>query len=203
VLAAVAVGVTAVGLIAWALHSRSVNTSASAATSTGQPGSTGSGAATPAGYQRYQVTAASTGSAAGFAFAAPATWPVTREGRATYLKPPAGNAYIEISLAPFRYSRPLREADLLQAQALAHDQYPGYRRIAMDAGTFRGGPDAAWRFSWNQPGAGRVDVLEVLTVMNTRSGTQPYVLTVSAPRARFRLAELVFRRTLESFQPLS
>jgi hypothetical protein len=149
------------------------------------------------------VSAASSGSVAGFTVAAPATWQVTRQGLATYLKPPAGSAYIEISLGPFTFPGPLREAGFLQAQAVADDQYPGYRLIAIQAGTFRGVPDAVWRFSWHQQGVGRVDVVELLMAVNTSAGTQPYALTLSVPSARFPLAEVVFGRALESFQPLA
>jgi hypothetical protein len=171
--------------------------------STGQPRNTATGATTPPGYRRYQVTAAGSGSVAGFEVAAPATWLVTRQGRATYLRPRAGNAQIEISLAPFRYPGPLTEAGFLQAQALAHDQYPGYRLIAIQPRTFRGVPDAVWRFRWRQQGVGPVDVLELVMAVNTRAGTQSYELTLSAPSAGFPLAEVVFRRVLESFQPLA
>jgi hypothetical protein len=38
--------------------------------------------------------------------------------------------------------------------------------------------------------------------VDTRAGMQPYALTLSAPSAGFPLAEVVFRRALESFQPL-
>jgi hypothetical protein len=47
-----------------------------------------------------------------------------------------------------------------------------------------------------------VDVLELLVTGNTQAGTQPYVLTVSAPSAGFPAAEAIFRRALQTFQPL-
>jgi hypothetical protein len=171
------------------------------AAGSGQPGLTRV-AAPPAGYQWHEVTAASSGTVAGFAIAAPATWQIVRAGLATYLKPPGANAYIEISLAPFTHPRPLREAGFLNAQAAAQGQHPGYRLIAIGTRTFLGGPAAAWRFSWDLAGLGRVDVLELLVTGNTQAGTQPYVLTVSAPSAGFPAAEAIFRRALRTFQPL-
>jgi hypothetical protein len=173
------------------------------ATDSGQPGGTGtSGSASPpAGYRWYQVTAASTGTTAGFEIAAPATWVMIRQGPATYLKPPAGQAYIEINLTPFTYLRPLRQAAFLQAQALAQGQYPGYRLIAIASGAFLGAQDATWRFRWQPDGVGRVDVLELLTTVTTAAGTQPCTLAVSAPWAGFRVAEGVFLRALATFRP--
>ena len=163
----------------------------------------GSGTAAPAGYQWFQVTPASSGTAAGFKIAAPATWRLTTQGQVSYLRPPAGRAYIEISLAPFTYPGPLREAAYLQAQALRGDLYPGYRLVAIRAGTFLGEPDAAWRFSWRHGGTTRVGVLQWLVNVATPGGTQDYELAVSAPSGTFAWALTVFRRALETFQPLT
>jgi eukaryotic-like serine/threonine-protein kinase len=163
----------------------------------------GSGTAAPAGYRWFQVTPASSGTAAGFTIAAPATWQLTTQGQVSYLRPPAGQAYIEISLAPFTYPGPLREAAYLQAQALREDLYPGYRLVAIRAGTFLGEPDAAWRFSWLQAGTTRVGVLQWLVNVATPAGTQGYELAVSAPSGTFAWALTVFRPALQTFQPLT
>jgi hypothetical protein len=205
-LAAAAVGVAAAmaGLVAWSALQRPGSAApAPAANSRAAPAdAASSGAALPAGYRRHEVTATSSGAVAGFAIAVPASWLVTRQGLATYLRPPAGSALIEISLATFTYLRPPREAAFLQAQALEQDQYPGYRLVAMRARTFLGSPGATWRFSWDRGGTGRMDVLKVLLTVTTRAGPQPYVLTVSAPRAGFAAAAGIFRRALRTFQPL-
>jgi hypothetical protein len=180
-----------------------------ASSSNGDPGAgsgaanAGGGTAAPAGYQWFQVTPASGGTAAGFKIAAPATWQLTTRGQVGYLRPPAGHAYIEISLAPFTYPGPLREAAYLQAQALRQDLYPGYRLIAIRAGTFLGEPDAAWRFSWLQGGTARVGVLQWLVNVDTPAGRQGYELAVSAPSGTFAWALTVFRRALQTFQPLT
>jgi len=176
--------------------------SATTAAHTGISTCTGGVAAPPAGYRRIWVTAAGTRAAAGFEVAAPRTWLVTRQGLATYLRQPAGRAYIEVSLARFTYRSALREVRFLQAQALEKARYPGYRLIAIGALTFRCAHAAALRFGWDQRGVGRVDVLELLLPGNTLAGAQPYVLSVSAPSAGFPVALAIFRQALQTFRPL-
>jgi hypothetical protein len=146
-----------------------------------------------AGYQWFQVTPASSGTAAGFKVAVPASWQLTTQGLVSYLRPPSGRAYIEISLEPFTYPGPLREAAYLQAQALRQDLYPGYRLVAIRPGTLLGHPDAAWRFS----------ELQWLVSVPTPAGTQAYELAVSAPSPAFTWALTVFRRAMLTFQPLT
>ena len=72
----------------------------------------------------------------------------------------------------------------------------------MRARTFLGVPDGIWRFSWDRGGVGRIDVLKLLTTVTTPAGTQTYVLTLSAPPAGFPAATEIFRRALQTFQPL-
>jgi hypothetical protein len=119
------------------------------------------------------------------------------------VRPPSGRAFIEVSLAPFSFPGPLREAVFLQAQALRQDLYPGYRLVAIRPGVFLGRPDAAWRFSWLQGGTKRVDVLQWLVSVPTSAGTQSYELAVSAPSPAFTWALTVFRRAMLTFQPLT
>jgi len=171
-----------------------------ASSGSGGPG-TDTGAS--AGYEWFQVTPASGGTAAGFKIAAPATWRLTTQGPVSYLRPPAGRAFIEVSLASFTYPGPLREAAFLQAQALRQGLYPGYRLVAIRSGVFLGQPDAAWRFGWLQGGTTRVGVLQWLVSIPTSAGTQSYDLIVSAPSATFTWALTVFRRALMTFQPLT
>jgi hypothetical protein len=161
------------------------------------------GGAPSTGYQWFQVTPASSGTAAGFKVAVPASWQLTTQGLVSYLRPPSGRAYIEISLQPFTYPGPLREAAYLQVQALRQDLYPGYRLVAIRPGTLLGQPDAAWRFSWLQGGAKRVDVLQWLVSVPTPAGTQAYELAVSGPSPAFSWALTVFRRAMLTFQPLT
>jgi hypothetical protein len=127
---------------------------------------------------------------------------MTRNGLLTYLDAPSGNPYIEVDVTPFVYPRPLREARYLQAQAKADDLYHLYGLLAIGAATFRGVPDATWRFHWQQPGFGRIGVLEVLFTLTTSAGPQSYALTVSAPAAGFVAARATFLTALQTFKPL-
>ena len=170
--------------------------------STGAAGSITSRPPAPAGYRWFQVTAASTGTVAGFEIAAPASWHMTSHGLATYLMPAAGDSYIEISLARFTRSGPEQEARARQGQAVGHGRYPGYQLIAIRPETFLNAPAATWRFSWRQDRGRRVGVLELLTTISTGAGTQPYVLSVSAPAVAFPRAAATFRQALRTFRPV-
>jgi hypothetical protein len=178
-------------------------TASSASGGPGAVSSPASGASGAASYQWFQVTPASSGTAAGFKVAVPATWQLTTQGLVSYVRPPSGRAFIQVSLAPFTYPGPLREAAFLQAQALRQDLYPGYRLVAIRSGTFLGQPDAAWRYSWLQAGTTRVGVLQWLVSVPTPAGTQSYELEVSAPSPAFSWALTVFRRVMLTFQPLT
>ena len=161
-------------------------------------GDDGAGGA-PAGYRWYQVTAAASGTVAGFEIAVPDPWQASQPGLDSILRSPDSNAFIEVSLAPFRYTQPLREAEFRQAQAIRHD--PGYHLAAMRTGTFLGGADAVWEFSRRDAGT-KVSVEELLVTVDTTAGAQPYALTVSAPSASFGPALAVFRQALATFQPV-
>ncbi len=156
----------------------------------------------PAGYRWVKATAASLGSTAGFEIAVPAAWQRTADGPATYLRPPAGSSYIEVSVAPFARPNPVREAKYLQAQAVAAAAYPGYHRIAITPGYFRNAAEGRWRFWWRQPGIGRTGVLELLFTLQTTVGPQAYTLTISAPGASFPARYAVFQTAVATFRPL-
>jgi hypothetical protein len=206
----VAVAVAAAAaVVGWSVYSHTAGapaapagTTQAAHGSTGTAGSTAGRPPAPAGYRWFQVTAASTGTVAGFEIAAPASWHMTSHGLASYLMPPAGDSSIEISLARFTRPDPEQEASARQSQAVGHGRYPGYQLIAIRPGTFLDAPAATWRFSWRQDRGRRVGVLELLTSITTRAGTQPYVLSVSAPAVAFPRAAATFRQALRTFRPL-
>jgi hypothetical protein len=172
-----------------------------AATSGGAAG-TGTTGPAPAGYRWHTVTAASLGTTAGFVIAAPDAWRLRTEGQAAYLDPPTGSADFEISLSPFTYDRPVREARYQQATAVAAGEYPGYSPVAIQPADFRGAAAAAWRFSWTQASAGRTAVLTILVTLPTSAGSQPYALSVSAPPEYFAAARAAFGKSLSTFRPL-
>jgi hypothetical protein len=156
----------------------------------------------PAGYQWHDVTAASLGATAGFVIAAPDAWQLRTVGQNAYLDPPAGRAEFEISLSPFTYRRPVAEARYQQATAIAAQEYPGYRRIAIQPTEVMGAAAASWRFSWKPAGVARATVLTILVTLPTSAGSQPYALSVSAPSADSAAARSVFEKSLATFQPL-
>jgi eukaryotic-like serine/threonine-protein kinase len=154
----------------------------------------------PAGYRWYSVSAASSGAAAGFTIAVPDAWQATRQGLITYLASPAGSPRVEINLSPFTFAGPVREARLQQREAIRQDQFPGYGGRGILPGTFHGAADAVWRFIW-RPGTGRMSALDVLAVLETTAGEQPYALSVSAPAPDAGPADDVFQQLLQTFQP--
>jgi eukaryotic-like serine/threonine-protein kinase len=164
-------------------------------------GAAGPGTAPPAGYQWRTVTAAQAGATAGFVMAVPDGWHQRLSGQAAYFKAPGTAAYIEVSMRPFAYRQPGREAHALQAQALAARQYPGYVRNGIRAAKFEGAPAATWRFSWKPAGAARTAVLTLLATLPTPAGPQAYALTVSSPAASFAAAKAAFGQALVTFQP--
>jgi len=169
----------------------------------GGPGPAPSSPATispPAGYRWYSVSAASSGATAGFTIAVPDAWQATTQGLITYLASPAGNARAEINLTPFTFADPVREARLQQREAIRQDQFPGYGARGILPGTFHGAADAAWRFIW-RPGTGWMSALDLLTVLATPAGEQPYAMSVSAPRPDAAAADDVFLQMLQTFQP--
>jgi tRNA A-37 threonylcarbamoyl transferase component Bud32 len=204
----VAVAVAAAAaVVGWSVYSHAggapaatAGTTQAAHGSTGTAGSTAGRPPAPAGYRWFEVTAA--GTVAGFEIAAPASWHMTSHGLATYLMPPGGDSYIEVSRARFTRSDPEQEASARQSQAVGHGRYPGYQLIAIRPGTFLDAPAATWRFSWRQDRGRRVGVLELLTNITTRGGTQPYVLSVSAPAVAFPRAAATFRQALRTFRPV-
>jgi hypothetical protein len=163
-------------------------------------GSAGSSPPPPAGYKWYQISAAGAGATAGFKIAIPVGWNASADGLQTYFDPPVGSAYIEANLARFAYQNPVREAGYLQAQAKADHTYRLYGLVAITPATFRGAPEASWRFHWQEAGAARTAVLQVLFTLTTPAGSQSYALTESAPAASF--PAVVFGEALLTFKPL-
>jgi eukaryotic-like serine/threonine-protein kinase len=164
------------------------------------PGSPAAGRP-PAGYRWYSVSAASGGAAAGFTIAVPDAWQAARQGLITYLASPAGSPRVEVNLTPFTFADPVREARLQQREAIRQGQFPGYGGRGILPGTFHGAADAVWRFIW-RPGTGRMSGLDVLVVLDTSTGEQPYALSVSAPRAAAGPADDTFQQMLQTFQPV-
>jgi hypothetical protein len=169
-------------------------------------GGTGGGAPggppPPAGYKWQEISAASAGATAGFKIAIPVAWQMRADGLQTYFYPPAGSAYIEADLASFAYAKPARQVLYLQAQAKADHAYDLYALVAIRSASFRGVPEASWRFHWQETGVGRIAVLQTLFTLPTSAGKQSYDLTESAPALTFPVVNTIFGQALRTFTPL-
>ena len=173
---------------------------APSATPSPSPSSTTAGP--PAGYRWYSVSAAGSGATAGFTIAIPDTWQPATQGLITYVTSPAARTRAEISLRPFAFANPVREARLQQRQAIRRDRFPGYVGLGIVPGTFESAPDAVWQYSWRRPAGGRMSVLDLLVRINTSAGEQSYALSISAPKPGAAAAQAIFQQMLQTFKPV-
>jgi hypothetical protein len=134
--------------------------------------------------------------------AVPDGWQQRLSGQAVSFEAPGGTAFIEVSMSPFAYHQPGREAHALQANAIAAQQYPHYMRGGIRPARFQGAPAATWRYSWKPAGGARTAVLALLVTLPTSAGPQSYALTVSSPAASFAAARTAYGQALVTFQPL-
>jgi eukaryotic-like serine/threonine-protein kinase len=171
---------------------------------TGGGGSGGSGGGLgkpPPGYEWHKIKPADLGTKGGFAIAAPRAWHMTIQGISIIFAPPTGSASIAISLEPFTYPGPVREARYLQH--VAKQQDPGYRLGAVKLTDFMGQAAALSRYSWlPHPMGARTVVLAELVTLPIPAGTQSYAMTVTAPAPRMPVLRPVYQRMKFTFQPL-
>jgi serine/threonine protein kinase len=155
----------------------------------------------PAGYQWYTVPDAEAGSAAGFTMAVPDGWPVKTHGSITDVADPGADRSIQVDRTPFEAATAFGQASLLDEQAATDGRFPGYRRISLRSLVFHGRPGAAWEFTWQKPGAGRVDVLDVLFRERAQAGWQAYRIQESAQAADLTASRAIFAEVLRTFDP--
>ena len=155
----------------------------------------------PAGYQRYTVPAAGTGTAAGFTVAVPSGWHASTHGLVTDVADPVGHRSLQVDLTPFEAASAFGEASLLEERAVTDGSLPGYRRVELHSFLFHGSLGAAWGFTWLEPGIGRVGVLDVLVKERTRAGRQAYRIQVSAPSADRTASRAIVAEALQTFAP--
>lgn len=145
------------------------------------------------------------GSTAGFEIGMPILWKQSVTGLSAYLDEPVTNFHLTVSLAHWTYSGPLAEAQYLQGTYAKTDK--GYEKLALGAigfksvGGFEAAPAAELEFSW-KPTTGAMTKLVVLVTLTTKSGVQPYTLTLWAPSATFGAAHDVFLTAMPTFRPL-
>lgn len=111
-----------------------------------------------------------------------------------------------VNLALWTYVKPLAQAQYLQAKDAKN--YNAYKELSLGAvnftsvGGFRSAPAAELKFTWTKPSAGSYTELVILVTLTTKSGVQPYTLTVWAPSATFNSAASVFHKALKTFRPM-
>jgi tRNA A-37 threonylcarbamoyl transferase component Bud32 len=155
----------------------------------------------PAGYQQYTVPAAQTGTTAGFTMAVPDGWRAGTHGLVTDVVDPVGHSSIQVDLAPFEAGSAFGEASFLEEQAVTDGSFPGYRRVELRSLVFHGNPGAAWEFTWQKPGTGRVGVLDVLFKGRAGARPQAYQIQVSAQGADRVASRAIFAEVLRTFAP--
>ncbi len=153
----------------------------------------------PSGYHWYTAPAAGTGTTAGFTMAVPNGWQASTRGLITDVADPVGHVSMQVDLTPFEAATAPGEASLLEEQALTDGSLPGYRRVALRPLLFHGRLGAAWEYTWQEPGIGRVDVLDVLFTERGRTGRQAYKIQVSTPMAGRTASHAIFEEALRTF----
>src|SRR5579875_1677037 len=156
----------------------------------------------PQGFHWDTVPAMAAGTNAGFTIAVPDGWTVTQRGAATYLTAAGGSEYLEVDLTPHTYPVMLTEAHWLAQQTQRQGKFPGYRVIGIRPARIRGADAAAWQFTWLEPGAGRVRVLDLMCIAHTSAGPQSYALYLSAPAPAWQRSLAAFDTELRTFRPV-
>ena len=155
----------------------------------------------PSGYHWYTAPAARTSTTAGFTMAVPNGWRASTRGLITNVVDPVGHVSMQVDLTPFGAATAPGEASMLEEQARTDGSLPGYRRVALRPLLFHGGLGAAWEYTWQEPGIGRVDVLDVLFTERGRAGRQAYQIRVSTPMAGRTASRAIFDEALRTFGP--
>ncbi len=160
----------------------------------------------PAGYVWHHFTANVMASTAGFKIGMPSPWRQSVAGLIAHLNQPLRNFHLMVNLALWTYVKPLAQAQYLQAKDAKN--YNAYKELSLGAvnfttvGGFKAAPAAELKFTWTKPSAGSYTELIILVTLTTKSGVQPYTLSVWAPSATFTSAGGVFHKALKTFRPM-
>jgi hypothetical protein len=145
-------------------------------------------------------------STAGFKIGMPSPWRQSVTIPIAHLNQPVHDFHLMVNLALWTYVKPLAQAQYLEAKDAKN--YNGFKDLSLGAinftsiGGFRAAPAAELKFTWTKPLAGSYTELVILVTLTTKSGVQPYTLTVWAPSATFTSAHSVFHKALTTFRPL-
>jgi serine/threonine protein kinase len=156
----------------------------------------------PPGYVWYSRPAASAGTTAGYRLAVPRGWVASTSGLSTYLRAPAGAAYLEIDLTPHTVPDAIDEARWLEARTLRQGKFPGYRRVAIRPVRVAGSTGAAWSFTWQQADLGRVFAEDYLFDLAAGGGSQSYAVYASGPAASWQRTVQTLGEAIRTFRPL-
>ncbi len=171
-------------------------------TQSSPPATGGAAPPPPAGYVWDRVPAKKVGTIAGFRLAGPIGWAVT-PALNTIIKPSSGPGKLDVNMASWAVTGPVKQARRQQANAIATGRYPHYRLIAITGTKFRSWPAARWTFSWLAPNAShRTGVTELLFTVQTFEGPQQYVLSISAPAPKAAWAGGIFGVAKQTFRAL-
>jgi tRNA A-37 threonylcarbamoyl transferase component Bud32 len=156
----------------------------------------------PPGYVWYSRPAASAGTTAGFRLAVPQGWVTSAKGLTAYLREPAGAGFMEIDLT--RHTRPgaMAQARWLEARTVRQGKFPGYRRVAIRPVRVPGSAGAAWSFTWQEAGVGRVFAEDYLFDLATAGGSQSYAVYASGPAASWQRTARILSEAIRTFHPL-
>jgi hypothetical protein len=155
----------------------------------------------PAGYQLDKLAGSSVGANAGYTVAVPVTWTVVSKEKATHFYAPGVHTFLEIDLTPHTYADMVTEARTLANQSQAQGHFPGYQEIAIRPVKLRGMNAASWEFTWQEPGVGRVHVLDLMYIADTQSGRQSYALYMTAPERAWTRSLAAFDEEMRTFRP--
>ena len=181
-------------------------TPSSTPTPSPSPSSSSSPPVLPTGYVWHHFTAAVMASTAGFKIGMPSPWRQSVIVPIAHLNQPIHNFHLMVNLALWTYVKPLAQAQYLEAKDAK--AYKGFEELSLSAvnfttvGGFKAAPAAELKFTWTKPLTGPCTELVILVTLTTKSGVQPYTLTMWAPSATFSSASAVFHKALMTFRPL-
>jgi hypothetical protein len=198
----VAVAAGVMGLRAYR-HSSGLNTTGQVAVESpvaaaAAPPSTGP---LPPGYQLDKLAGSSAGATAGYTVAVPVTWTAVSKRNATHFYAPGVHTYLEIDLTPHTYADMVTEARTLANLTQQKGDFPGYQEIGIRPVNLRGMNAASWEFTWQDPGVGRVHVLDLMYIASTPAGRQSYALYMTAPERAWSRSLAAFDEEMHTFRP--
>jgi hypothetical protein len=160
----------------------------------------------PAGYVWHRFSAVAMGSVAGFEIGMPEPWTQAVSGPVAHLNQPVRNFHLAVNLGLWTFVKPLAQAQYLRgvdALTYRHFTLIGLQSLGFrQAGGAIAAPAAELKFSWVESSGAKFTELVLLVTLSTKSGPQPYALTLWSPAATYGAADGVFHTALATFRPL-